>query len=181
MIQTLNIAYLQGHYKKVRQPFVNWKDQWIKIDRSYRKRNDWKNLFYKKRRSKRSSISGGFEASTIACQVDGCNKEGKFRAPKSPKDLDNFFWFCLSHVKEYNNRWNYFQNHSEEEFDKVVEFSQNTENLEKRYVVACSIISSLMLEKLPELVGADDSVDLSICKLLMDGVVEIEPFNKSIH
>ena len=30
---------------------------------------------------------------------------------------------------------------SEEEFDKVVEFSQNTENLEKRYVVACSIIS----------------------------------------
>ena len=64
----------------------------------------------KKRRSKRSSISGGFEASTRACQVDGCNKEGKFRAPKSPKDLDNFFWFCLGHVKEYNNRWNYFQN-----------------------------------------------------------------------
>jgi len=53
--------------------------------------------------------------------------------------------------------------------------------LEKRYVIACSIISSLMLEKLPELIGADDSVDLSICKLLMDGVVEIEPFNRSIH
>ena len=70
---------------------------------------------------------------------------------------------------------------TEEEFDKVVEFSQNTDNLEKRYVVACSIISSLMLEKLPDLVGADDSVDLSICKLLIDGVVEIEPFNKSIH
>ena len=70
---------------------------------------------------------------------------------------------------------------SEEEFDKVVEFSQNTENLEKRYVVACSIISSLMLEKLPDLGSADDSVDLSICKLLMDGIVEIEPFNTSIH
>ena len=70
---------------------------------------------------------------------------------------------------------------SEEEFDEVVEFSQNVDNLEKRYVVACSIISSLMLEKLPNLIGADDSVDLSICKLLMDGVVEIEPLNKSIH
>ena len=71
---------------------------------------------------------------------------------------------------------------SEEEFDKVVEFSQNTENLEKRYVVACSIISSLMLVKLPELmIGADDSVDLSICKLLMDGVIEIEPLSTSIH
>tara|TARA_B100000749_G_C18317501_1_gene419371 strand:- start:564 stop:800 length:237 start_codon:yes stop_codon:yes gene_type:complete len=70
---------------------------------------------------------------------------------------------------------------SEEEFDEVVEFSQNVNNLEKRYVVACSIISSLMLEKLPNLIGADDSVDLSICKLLMDGVVEIEPLNRSIH
>ena len=70
---------------------------------------------------------------------------------------------------------------SEEEFDKVVEFSQNTENLEKRYVVACSFISSLMFEKLPESINADDSVDLSICKLLMDGLVEIEPLNRSIH
>jgi len=78
----------------------------------------------KKRRSKRSSASGGFEASTRECQIDGCNKEGKFRAPKSPKDLDNFFWFCLTHVKEYNNRWNYFQNHSEEEFDKELQLSK---------------------------------------------------------
>tara|TARA_X000001036_G_scaffold1470_1_gene1210 strand:+ start:230 stop:886 length:657 start_codon:yes stop_codon:yes gene_type:complete len=78
----------------------------------------------KKRRSKRSSVSGGFEASTRVCQVDDCNKEGKFRAPKSPKDLDNFFWFCLDHVKEYNNRWNYFQNHSEEEFDKELQLSK---------------------------------------------------------
>jgi len=70
---------------------------------------------------------------------------------------------------------------SEEEFNKVVEFSQNIDNLEKRYVVACSIISNLMLEKLPDSMGADDSVDLSICKLLMDGVVEIEPFSTSIH
>ncbi len=70
---------------------------------------------------------------------------------------------------------------SEEEFDKVVEFSQNIDNLEKRYVVACSIISNLMSEKLSDLIGADDSVDLSICKLLMDGVVEIEPLNKTIQ
>jgi hypothetical protein len=70
---------------------------------------------------------------------------------------------------------------SEEEFNKVVEFSQNVDNLEKRYVVACSIISNLMSEKLSDLMGADDSVDLSICKLLMDGVVEIEPLSTSIH
>lgn len=87
----------------------------------------------KKRRSKKSSISGGFEASTRVCQVDDCNKEGKFRAPKSPKDLDNFFWFCLAHVKEYNNRWNYFQNHSEEEFDKELQLSKTWDRTTKPF------------------------------------------------
>ena len=79
----------------------------------------------KKRRSKRRSVSGGFEASIKECQVTDCNNEGKYRAPKSPKDLNNFFWFCLAHVKEYNNRWNYFQNYSEEEFDKELKLSKN--------------------------------------------------------
>jgi hypothetical protein len=70
---------------------------------------------------------------------------------------------------------------SEEEYDEVIRFSQKTENLDKRYVIACSIISSLMVEQLPEFFNEEDSVDLSICKMLMDGVVEIEETNTSIH
>ena len=70
---------------------------------------------------------------------------------------------------------------SEEEYDEVIRFSQKTENLDKRYVIACSIISSLMVEQLPEFFNEEDSVDLSICKMLMDGVVEIEQINTSIH
>jgi hypothetical protein len=78
----------------------------------------------KKRRSKKTSVNGGFEASVRVCEVAGCKNEAKYRAPKSPKDVDNFFWFCLTHVKQYNNRWNYFQNHSEEEFDKELKLSK---------------------------------------------------------
>ena len=78
----------------------------------------------KKRRSKKSSASGGFEASLRTCKVEGCLKEAKYRAPKSPKDLENFHWFCLEHVKEYNTRWNYFKNHSEEEFEKEINLSK---------------------------------------------------------
>ena len=78
----------------------------------------------KKRRSKRSSASGGFETSVRTCEVEGCSEEAKYRAPKSPKDLDNFHWFCLKHVKEYNTRWNYFKNHSEEEFEKELNLSK---------------------------------------------------------
>ena len=78
----------------------------------------------KKRRSKRSSTSGGFESSIRTCEIDGCSEEAKYRAPKSPKDLENFHWFCLKHVKEYNTRWNFFKNHSEEEFEKEVNLSK---------------------------------------------------------
>ena len=78
----------------------------------------------KKRRSKRTSASGGFESSLRTCEVDGCSLEAKYRAPKSPRDLENFHWFCLKHVKEYNTRWNFFKNHSEEEFEKEVNLSK---------------------------------------------------------
>ena len=78
----------------------------------------------KKRRSKRGSASGGFESSVRTCEIEGCDEEAKYRAPKSPKDLDNFHWFCLKHVKEYNTRWNYFKNHSEEEFEKELNLSK---------------------------------------------------------
>ena len=78
----------------------------------------------KKRRSKRTSVSGGFETSLRTCEIDGCSEEAKYRAPKSPKDLENFHWFCLKHVKEYNTRWNFFKNHSEEEFEEEVNLSK---------------------------------------------------------
>ena len=70
---------------------------------------------------------------------------------------------------------------SEEDYDAVVEFSQDIGNLDKRYLIACSIITSLMAQQVPEMFDEEDSVDLSICKMLMDGVVEIEETNKSIH
>jgi hypothetical protein len=70
---------------------------------------------------------------------------------------------------------------SEEDYDAVVEFSQDIGNLDKRYLIACSIITSLMVQQVPEMFDEEDSVDLSICKMLMDGVVEIEQINTSIH
>jgi len=70
---------------------------------------------------------------------------------------------------------------SEEDYDAVVEFSQDIGNLDKRYLIACSIITSLMAQQVPEMFNEEDSVDLSICKMLMDGVVEIEQINTSIH
>ena len=71
----------------------------------------------KKRRAKNKGSSGAFEGSSHKCDVVGCELIGKYRAPKSPKNVEEFNWFCLKHVKEYNKKWNYFEDHSQEELE----------------------------------------------------------------
>lgn len=73
----------------------------------------------KKRRAKgRRGMSGAFETSSRQCQHDGCGEPGKYRAPKHPDNLEEFYWFCLTHIREFNSKWNFFENHSEEEMEK---------------------------------------------------------------
>lgn len=43
-----------------------------------------------------------------ACDCSGCSKAGEHRAPRSREHLDQYFWFCLDHVREYNRQWDYF-------------------------------------------------------------------------
>jgi hypothetical protein len=63
----------------------------------------------------RRGMSGAFETSTRECEHPGCTEAGKYRAPKSPDILDDYFWFCQQHVREYNTKWNFFSGQSEEE------------------------------------------------------------------
>ena len=65
----------------------------------------------------RRSMSGASETSVRVCDKEGCDKPGKFRAPKAPDVLDDFFWFCQDHVREYNNHWNFFQGTTEAELN----------------------------------------------------------------
>lgn len=71
----------------------------------------------KKRQRTRRGMSGAFETSTRVCEHAGCQETGQYRAPKSPDDLDEFFWFCKDHVREYNLKWNFFQGQTEEELN----------------------------------------------------------------
>jgi hypothetical protein len=73
----------------------------------------------KKRRAKgRRGMSGAFETSSRQCESGGCGEPGKYRAPKHPDNLEEFFWFCLTHIREFNSKWNFFENHSEAEMEK---------------------------------------------------------------
>ncbi len=53
-----------------------------------------------------------------ACDHPECDGEGKFRAPKSPSDLNTYYWFCLDHVRAYNATWNYFEGMSQAEIER---------------------------------------------------------------
>ncbi len=75
----------------------------------------------KKRQRTRRGMSGAFETSTRACEHPGCQETGQYRAPKSPDDLDEFFWFCKEHVREYNLKWNFFHGQTEEEMNAQID------------------------------------------------------------
>ena len=43
------------------------------------------------------------------CDFEGCNEKGEFKAPKSRMRLNEYYFFCLNHVKEYNKSWDFYK------------------------------------------------------------------------
>jgi hypothetical protein len=75
----------------------------------------------KRKKTNRRGMSGAYDTSTRSCEYPGCAEAGVYRAPKSPDLLDEFFWFCKDHVREYNLKWNFFQGTTDDEFQKFLE------------------------------------------------------------
>lgn len=51
----------------------------------------------------------------IVCERVGCSLPGEFRAPKGRNREGQYFCFCLEHVREYNQSYNYFNGMSDED------------------------------------------------------------------
>jgi hypothetical protein len=51
------------------------------------------------------------------CDHSGCSQQGEHRAPRSRHQLEkgdqDWLWFCLEHVRDYNSKWNYYAGMSE--------------------------------------------------------------------
>ena len=47
----------------------------------------------------------------------GCPEPGGFRAPKSRNTLNQYWWFCLDHVRAYNAAWDYYKGMSPGEIE----------------------------------------------------------------
>ena len=49
------------------------------------------------------------KASFKKCDKVDCNEKGKFKAPKSRILLNEYYFFCLEHIKEYNKSWDFYK------------------------------------------------------------------------
>jgi hypothetical protein len=43
------------------------------------------------------------------CDMPGCCAAGEYRAPKSRSTLNDYWWFCLEHVRAYNAAWDFYK------------------------------------------------------------------------
>ena len=55
-----------------------------------------------------------------ACDIPNCAGEGAFRAPKGRDRLNDYFMFCLEHVRAYNQTWDYFSGMSEADIERHI-------------------------------------------------------------
>ena len=58
--------------------------------------------------------------SVKSCDVSGCQELGRYKAPKSRNQLQNYYHFCLSHIRDYNARWDYYAGFSESQIEAQI-------------------------------------------------------------
>ena len=74
-----------------------------------------------------------------------------------------------------------FEDLTEEELDEILVYSECEDNFKMRYVIACRIIANMVEELNFETFSNSEMVDMTICKMLIDGYIEIEEENRQIH
>ena len=57
-------------------------------------------------------------AGVRTCQYPGCREDGIYRAPVARDRLNEYYWFCLDHVRAYNLSWDYFRGMNETEIER---------------------------------------------------------------
>lgn len=56
-------------------------------------------------------------ANARGCDAPGCENPGEFRAPRDRSRLRDYYWFCLEHVRAYNQAWDFYKGLSPEEIE----------------------------------------------------------------
>ena len=71
--------------------------------------------------------TGSYRKTYQTCFNKKCCKKAEYRAPKSRSNLNDYHWFCLEHIREYNKSWNYYEGMSENEIEIEIRSSTTWE------------------------------------------------------
>ncbi len=55
------------------------------------------------------------------CEAPGCVGRGNCRVAKSPRNLNEHFWYCAAHARVHNENWDYFKDMDDDEIQKFRE------------------------------------------------------------
>jgi len=56
----------------------------------------------------------------LICDHHRCGADAVHRAPKGRERLNELYWFCLEHIREYNRQWNYCAGLSEQQIEREI-------------------------------------------------------------
>jgi len=59
------------------------------------------------------------ETSRVCAHAE-CNRAAEYRAPVSRRDLTNYVWFCLEHIRKYNAAWNYYADMDDDSIEREI-------------------------------------------------------------
>ena len=54
------------------------------------------------------------------CAHTNCNEIGNFKAPISRESINEYIYFCIEHIREYNKKWNYYEGLNNEEIESEI-------------------------------------------------------------
>jgi hypothetical protein len=72
------------------------------------------------KRSWRVSFDDAPKPQTRRCDHPGCTGDGEYRAPRGRDRLNEYFWFCLDHVRAYNAAWDFYKGMTPEQIEDEI-------------------------------------------------------------
>ena len=100
-------AYVDAHCGDMIEALVPF-TLWPRVDDAEVSSNSSNSIRIKPTKvSAKRQAQAGSEA--VACEWAGCKNKGAHRAPKGRENSREYWHFCLDHVREYNQSYNFFQ------------------------------------------------------------------------